>query len=124
MIPAMDRLDSHLNPRTNQLYHPAIQATMELARKKMNHYYSMTDLSSAYQIAMGKQHAFLLSIIVFTLLSVLHPGLKLEYFRQEEWEDEWIDNETDLVRNAYVSRYEGKEYLAAPISTGIDKPVS
>ena len=73
---------------------------------------------------MGKQYAFLLSIIVFTLLSVLHPGLKLEYFRQQEWEDEWIDNMTDLVHNAYVSQYEGKEYSAAPISTRIDKPVS
>ena len=97
MIPTMDWLDNHLNPQMNWLYHPTIQATMELTHKKMNHYYLMTDLLSAYQIAMGKQHAFLLFIIVFTLVSVLHPGLKLEYFRQQEWEDEWIDNMTDLV---------------------------
>ena len=39
----------------------------------------------------------------------LHPGLKLEYFRQREWEEEWIDNAEDLVYKVYVARYEGKE---------------
>ena len=54
MIPAMDRLNNHLNPATQKPYHLAIQATMKLARKKLNWYYSMTDLSLAYQITMGK----------------------------------------------------------------------
>ena len=43
------------------------------------------------------------------VLLVLHPGLKLEYFRQREWEEEWIDNAEDLVYKVYVTRYEGKE---------------
>jgi len=50
----MDKLDNHLNPSTQQPYHPAIKATMKLARNKINRYYSMTDLSSAYRIAMSK----------------------------------------------------------------------
>jgi hypothetical protein len=50
----MDKLDSHLNPTTKKPYHPAIQAAMKLTHKKINHYYSMTDLLLAYQIAMGK----------------------------------------------------------------------
>ncbi|KAG1731341.1 uncharacterized protein EDB91DRAFT_1058809 [Suillus paluster] len=54
VIPAMDKLDSHLNPHTRNPYHPAIKAAMKLARKKINHYYLMTNLSSLYQIAMGK----------------------------------------------------------------------
>ena len=40
---------------------------------------------------------------------VLHPGLKLEYFRQQEWEEEWIDNAEDLTYKVYVAQYEGKE---------------
>ena len=40
---------------------------------------------------------------------VLHPGLKLEYFWQREWEEEWIDNAEDLVYKVYVTWYEGKE---------------
>jgi hypothetical protein len=54
VIPAMDKLDNHLNPAMNKPYDPAIQAAMKLACKKLNRYYSMTDLPSAYRIAMGK----------------------------------------------------------------------
>ena len=50
----MDKLDTHLNPGTQQPYHPAIQATMKLAQNKINQYYLMTDLSSVYRIAIGK----------------------------------------------------------------------
>jgi hypothetical protein len=53
----MDKLDTHLNPSTQQPYHPAIQAAMKLARNKINRYYSMTDLSVVYRIAMGKYKA-------------------------------------------------------------------
>jgi len=91
VIPAMDRLDSHLNAATKAPYHPAILAAMKLARKKINRYYSLTDISSAYRIAM-----------------VLHPGLKLEYFRQHGWEEDWIDNAESLVREEYKTHYEGK----------------
>ena len=50
----MDKLDSHLNPHMKKPYHLAIQAAMKLAHKKINCYYSMTDLSSAYRIMVGK----------------------------------------------------------------------
>jgi len=55
VIPAMDKLDVHLKPGTQEPYHPAIQVAMKLACKKINQYYSMTDLSSAYRIAMSKK---------------------------------------------------------------------
>jgi hypothetical protein len=94
----MDRLDNHLSPHSKKPYHPAIQAAMKLARKKINRYYSMTDISSTYRIAM-----------------VLHPGLKLEYFRQQGWEDEWVDNAENLVREEYIICYEGKASPIAPV---------
>jgi hypothetical protein len=102
----MDKLDDHLNP-SKQPYHPAIQAAMRLARNKINRYYSMTDRSSAYRIAMGTHLSTLCSRI--NTASVLHPGLKLEYFRQKDWEDEWVDNAEELVREAYCTHYEGKD---------------
>jgi hypothetical protein len=49
----MDILSSTLNPDTNEPYHAAILAAMKLARKKMDRYYSLTDFSAAYRIAMG-----------------------------------------------------------------------
>jgi hypothetical protein len=60
VIPAMDTLDSHLNPQTKKRYHPAILAAMGLARRKINRYYSLTDISSVYRIAMGKLKYFFL----------------------------------------------------------------
>ena len=56
IIPAMDKLNVSLNHQTKQAYHPAIQAAMKLTGKKLNHYYSMTDDSAAYQIAMGASY--------------------------------------------------------------------
>lgn len=54
LIPAMDKLDDHLNPSTKKPFYPAIQAPMKLARKKINRYYWLTDLASPYRISMGK----------------------------------------------------------------------
>ena len=53
VIPAMDRIDNKLNVHTNKPFHPAIVSAMKLARLKLNRYYSLTNLSSIYQIAMG-----------------------------------------------------------------------
>jgi hypothetical protein len=54
VIPAMDTLTNTLNPDTKEAYHPSILAAMKLARKKMDRYYSLTDDSAPYRIAMGK----------------------------------------------------------------------
>ena len=48
VIPAMDKIDNHLNPTMKKPYHPAIQAVIKLGHKKLNWYYSMTDLSLVY----------------------------------------------------------------------------
>jgi len=61
---------------------------------------------------------------VLTFKLVLHPGLKLEYFRQKEWEEEWIDNAEDLVYKVYVARYEGKEDLSGSNPDMPMEPVS
>ena len=71
------------------MYHPSLVAAMKLARKKMDRYYSLTDSSHVYRIAM-----------------VLHPGMKLEYFRNQKWEDEWIEQAETLVREEYAAKYE------------------
>jgi hypothetical protein len=97
IIPAMDLLTDGLNPSSKSAYNPGIMAALKLARKKMDCYYSLTDSSHVYRIAM-----------------VLHPGMKLDYFRQHKWEAEWIDQAEDLVRQEYQTNYKGK---AAPQGT-------
>ena len=76
----MDWLTNHLNYKTGNAYHSSLAATMKLARKKMDRYYSLTDSSNVYRIAM-----------------VLHPGMKLEYFHNQKWEEDWIEEAENLV---------------------------
>ena len=47
--------------------------------------------------------------LVTISVTVLHPGLKLEYFRQHEWDDEWIDMAENLVQEEYAVNYQNKE---------------
>jgi hAT family C-terminal dimerisation region len=85
----MDQITNNLNNQTGKAYHPSLMAAMKLTRKKMDHYYSLTDSSNIYRIAM-----------------VLHPGMKLEYFHNQKWEHEWIEQADTLVRREYVAKYE------------------
>jgi len=80
IIPAMDQISSNLNHQTGKSYHPSLAAAMKLARRKMDCYYSLTDSSNIYCIAM-----------------VLHPRIKLEYFHNQKWEAEWIEQAETLV---------------------------
>jgi hypothetical protein len=60
VIPAMDRLNTKLNRQTKEPYHPSIRAAMKLAAKKLDHYYSLTDSSDMYRIAMGMYKSYAL----------------------------------------------------------------
>jgi hypothetical protein len=84
----MDKITKTLNIHAKRPYHSSIIAAMKLAQKKMDRYYSLTDSSAAYRIAM-----------------VLHPGMKFEYFRQHEWEEEWIEQAKSLVYEEYIAVY-------------------
>ena len=113
----MDWLHKTLNPQTKKMCHPSILISMKLAQKKMNQYYSKTDLSSVYRIAMGDVMV-LASWHRLTISSaVLHPGLKLEYFWQHEWDKEWIDMAENLVREEYAVNYQNKEVISGNSGT-------
>ncbi|KAG2037471.1 hypothetical protein BDR03DRAFT_800635, partial [Suillus americanus] len=75
VISAMDHIDNAFTTgviKTDKL-NPAIHAALHLTKKTLNRYYSLTDRSETYHIAI-----------------VLHPHYKLEYFKTTEWEDKWI----------------------------------
>ena len=86
---------------------PAVWAAMGLVKKTLNRYYTLTDASELYRIAMGK--FFFFFCFLFTLLIprlvVLHPRHKLEYFKHAGWSDAWISTARDLVRNTYECSY-------------------
>jgi len=45
-------------------------------------------------------------------IAVLHPGLKLKYFWQHEWDDEWIEIAENLVREEYAVNYQKKDNVS------------
>ncbi|KAL1684537.1 hypothetical protein GGG16DRAFT_68114 [Schizophyllum commune] len=54
VIPAMDRLDRELATVCADVsLEPSIRAAANIAKAKLNHYYSLTDEANAYRIAMG-----------------------------------------------------------------------
>ncbi|KIM66632.1 hypothetical protein SCLCIDRAFT_37434, partial [Scleroderma citrinum Foug A] len=66
----------------------AIHAAVGLAKRTLNRYYSLTDTSKLYCIAM-----------------VLHPCYKLEYFKQAGWMLEWVTTAQNLVCNTFKTSY-------------------
>lgn len=44
--------------------------------------------------------------LIHSTRQVLHPGLKLEYFRRHQWEKEWIEQAVKMVREEYSANYE------------------
>ena len=53
----MDKLDSHLNQKSQQGLSSFILSAMKLARGKMDCYWKITDESNIYRIAMGMSNA-------------------------------------------------------------------
>lgn len=54
VIPAMDYIDQQLTTDAlNLRYSASIQAALSLGKKTLNRYYTMTDHSEIYRIAMG-----------------------------------------------------------------------
>ena len=61
VIPAMDRMhDDLLAACNNQKYSPAIRAALKIGMNLLNKYYSITDNSEVYRIAMSMLMFFFL----------------------------------------------------------------
>lgn len=54
VIPAMDHIDQHLaTAALNRKYLPSVQAAVTLGKNLLNKYYTLTDSSDLYRIAMS-----------------------------------------------------------------------
>ena len=114
VIPAMDHIDKHLaTAARNDAYMPCIQAAVAMGKKLLNKYYSYTDHSELYRIAMGR---FSLRFWCFKIWFqfapvVLHPSHKLAYFAQAGWPDEWRATAEGIVRAEFERAYADIEIL-------------
>ncbi|KAH9848487.1 hypothetical protein C2E23DRAFT_715766, partial [Lenzites betulinus] len=82
VIPAMDHIDNTLTEQTRagSPLQPSISAALRLAKKTLNRYYKLSDMSATYRIAM-----------------VLHPSHKLQYFAKACWPSAWIKTAKEIV---------------------------
>jgi hypothetical protein len=73
----MDRIDALLKSSSPQPLSPSVKQALKFARAVINKYYSKTDLSNVYRIAMGKYQLWLSWGYVLTRAhpTVLHPNL-------------------------------------------------
>ncbi|KAJ6586616.1 hypothetical protein B0H10DRAFT_1832534 [Mycena sp. CBHHK59/15] len=80
VIPTIDKIDDLITATVvssapaagapnKHIIHTSIKSALKLAKKVMNKYYSATDESKVYRVAM-----------------ILHPNIKLEYFRSRRWD--------------------------------------
>jgi hypothetical protein len=111
VIPAMDHIDSVLATNAiDKRYCLAIQAALTIGKKTLNHYYSKTDLSNVYRIAMGNVRViYFHNASLNRCLTVLHPRHKLEYFRKADWTEDWIEVAKRIVRDEYERTYKVTE---------------
>lgn len=68
-----------------------IKIALNLGKRIMNKYYNLTDESEIYRLSIGTLPVLPVRIYL-TLLIVLHPGLKLRYFKDNKWPQQWQDD--------------------------------
>ena len=111
----MDKMHAELTAATENVeYSPALQAALSLGKNLLDKYYSLTDDSEVYRIAMGMYIIFIvdefwLLLIYNYIYLVLHPKHKLKYFEKQNWDEDWIKTAEDIVREEFRRNYE--EYI-------------
>jgi hypothetical protein len=102
----MDHIDKYLaTAATDKKYLPSIQAALAIGKRLLNKYYSSTDRSKVYRIAMSKKNCSILPLQLILHASVLHPSHKLEYFAQAGWDKEWCATAEKILRTEFRRAY-------------------
>lgn len=111
VIPTMDRINALLTDAPVEPLSPSVKIALKFACKSINKYYSKTDLSNVYRIAMGMFLVISLSFVLNLFhFSVLHPQLKLKYFQQRSWPKDWINTAETIVREEYA-KYDARSTM-------------
>jgi hypothetical protein len=107
----MDHIDEHLaTAALNADYPMAIKAALAIGKTTLNRYYNKTDHSEIFRIAMSMFFFQLHSHISNqTLLLVLHPQHKHEYFEAAGWEAAWVEEAKEIVRTEYERSYKYRD---------------
>ncbi len=107
VIPAMDRMHDELtNAAENVDYSVALRSTLSLGIKLLNKYYSLTDNSEVYRIAVGASNTIYSNHLLIQLSRlVLHPRYKLKYFKKLDWDQKWIKTAEGIICDEFKRSY-------------------
>ncbi|KNF06330.1 hypothetical protein PSTG_00834 [Puccinia striiformis f. sp. tritici PST-78] len=104
----IDQITEHLSTViSNPSYPAALRNACRLGLKKTNKYYSLTDTSPLYRIAI-----------------LLHPSFRDEYFKLAKWEPEWIAEAIRLARDMWVSHYKPRPIPPSSSAPPSSKPIT
>ncbi|OJT13582.1 hypothetical protein TRAPUB_9870 [Trametes pubescens] len=93
VIPFMDLLTEHVDEFiADETLHPAVRGAAKRGRAILDKYYTLTDTTTVYRIAM-----------------MLHPRYKTQYFKDQSWPDEWITEAREIIEEEWTSNYKPKE---------------
>lgn len=108
----MDTIDSVLNGFTHRMLdsgsvekrviHPAVVRAISLGCSTLQRYYIKTGACEVYWLAIGMEFASVCN--ESDKFTVLHPSSKMEYFKVNKYDIEWIEGTEDRLRREY-SRY-------------------
>ncbi|KAA1112329.1 hypothetical protein PGTUg99_016457 [Puccinia graminis f. sp. tritici] len=101
----IDQVTEHLSTIISEKKYPAaLRNACRAGLQITNKYYTLTDCSPLYRIAM-----------------ILHPSFKDEYFKIAGWSAEWIKVAIDLTREMWVTHYKPQVKETASANT-VAKP--
>ena len=108
VIPYIDVLTAHLDDFQDDLsLTSAIRAAAKHGRIMLSKYYSLTDETPIFRIAMSTVFMLSASCRFLTGLYqlVMHPMYKLSYFHKAEWPEAWIQEARQLITHEWTMRY-------------------
>ena len=99
----MDRIDNLLSAAAKRPLVPAVKHALKFARASINKYYSKTDASDIYRIAMDEANYHYTCHLsqANQYYKVLHPKLKLQYFEERNWLRAWIVTAREMVEERF-----------------------
>ena len=103
----MDVIDDFLTTSSESphKYSLAMCAALTIGKRTLSKYYNKTGESDVYHVAMSKLVPFYVLYIFLTVILVLHPRHKLEYFRRHNWDKPSIEAACNIVQYEFNRSY-------------------
>ena len=103
----MDHIDTHLATAAIENKYPlAIKAALAIGKKLSTIITTKLTIQKFSELLWVRYSSYLKILLNLSyLFLVLHPRHKVEYFKNANWSDEWIEEATQIVRDKFELSY-------------------